>query len=71
MYHDVCREYGFKLIDYANSKNSASLTEEIASAQKATQAQKLTIEKYIGTTKSTSLCASTTKRHFSTKGVSA
>ena len=57
-----CREYGLQLIEYSNSKSNA--VEEISATQKATQAQKLNIEKYIGTTKSTSKCSSTPKRSF-------
>jgi len=68
----VYREFGFHLIELSNSKDtSSSSSEQMAAAQKATQSQKLLIEKYIGNTKTTSKCANVAKRHFQTKGLSA
>lgn len=50
------REYGLKYIEITNSKDPTSLAEEITAVRKAKQSQKLSIEKFIGTTKSSSNC---------------
>ena len=65
------REYGIHLIELSNSKDTSSSSEQMSAAQKATQSQKLLIEKYIGNTKTSSKCAHVAKRHFQTKGASA
>jgi hypothetical protein len=72
------REHGSRLIEHSNSEHAGALAVQIASAQKAAQAQKLAIEKFIGTTKaaSSSPCSSrqaaaASRRHLSPRGVAA
>lgn len=68
----VYRDFGFQLIELSNSKDStASSAELMAQYQKSTQTQKLAIEKYIGSTKSTSKCGNIAKRHYQSRASSA